>query len=126
MNDGRQLGASGERMTAKSIPAQRARVVLEACLAKGPELEDRVRDAQVLAAIGDGPDMPAEFTEGSTWLHWLQEAIPSIELLPAEFKEDEAYLRVQAELRLLRDGAKYSPAKSLEASIGDSGAMEVN
>jgi hypothetical protein len=126
LNSGRQLKANSSRLTTQSVPAQRARVVLEACLSKGPELEDRVRDAQVLAAVGEGPDLPAEFTEGSTWLHWLQEAIPSIELLPVEFKEDEAYLRVQAELRMLRDGAKYQPVKSLEAPIIDPGAMGVS
>ncbi len=126
LNNGRQLKADSSRLTTQSVPAQRARVVLEACLSKGPDLEDRVRDAQVLAAVGEGADLPAEFNEGSTWLHWLQEAIPSIELLPVEFKEDEAYLRVQAELRLQRDGAKYQSVNSLEAPTIDPGAIGVS
>jgi hypothetical protein len=52
------------------------------------------------------------------WLHWLQEAIPTIELLPVEFTEDEEFLRVRAQLRLLRDGVKYGDERRPDSGKG--------
>jgi hypothetical protein len=114
MVKGRDLRTRGGNLTELSLTAQRALTVLQECLAKAPDLEERVRDARVLAAVGEGPDVPFELDEGKSWLHWLEEAIPTIELLPVEFTEDEEFLRVQTELRLLRDGAKYADSGSLD------------
>jgi hypothetical protein len=85
-----------------TIPEQARKILLE-CLRRFPELEDRVKDARVLAALGDAPTLP-ELEAGGTWLHWLQEAIPTIATLPPEFHDDEAYFRLKAELRLLKEG----------------------
>ena len=104
MQAGVKLQYKSQRLEPLAGAAQRAREVLEKCLATAPELEERIKDARVLAAVRRGPELSAELTENSAWLHWLQEAIPSIEHLPAEFSEDEEFLQVQTELRLLRDG----------------------
>ena len=128
----RRLMAAGEQLKRQCEPLeplanvpQRAREVLEKCLETAPELEERIRDARVLAAVRRGPDYPQELMENSAWLHWLQEAIPSIELLPEEFTEDEEFLQVQTELRLLRDSFPVSaksqsldrPANSLDQQM---------
>ena len=103
MSAGVKLQYKSERLEPLAGAPQRAREVLEKCLATAPELEERIKDARVLAAVRRGPEFPVELTENSVWLHWLHEAIPSIEHLPAEFSEDEEFLEVQTELRLLRD-----------------------
>ena len=108
MLNGRHLATKGDALVVLEEVPRRALKLLKECLERSPELEDRVKDARVLAAIGEGPELPEELTSGGTWLHWLQNAIPSIDLMPVEFTEDEEYLRLQTELRLLRDGAKYA------------------
>lgn len=126
MAAGKQLLRQSDRLEPLSSVPQRAREVLEKCLATAPELEERIRDARVLAAVRRGPDYPQELTENSAWLHWLRDAMPSIELLPTEFSEDEEFLQVQTELRMLRDsfpaGSKTQsldrPANSLDQQPG--------
>ena len=121
MLNGRHLATKGDALVVLEEIPRRALKLLKECLERSPELEDRVKDARVLAAIGEGPELPEELNAGGTWLHWLQNAIPSLDLMPVEFTEDEEYLRLQTELRLLRDGAKYaapvtilSPNQSLD------------
>jgi hypothetical protein len=108
------LHTRGAALELNGIMPQRAWRVLEDCLAKAPEFEDRVRDAQALAVLGEDCELPTQLEPEGSWLHWLQEAIPTIELLPPEFTEDDAYLRVQTQLRLLRDGVKYPESGSLD------------
>jgi hypothetical protein len=102
MVQGRELDRQGGTLEPLEEVPKRARTVLEECLNRAPELEERVKDARVLAAIGD-MDGPVEFSAGTTWLHWLQDAIPTLALLPQEFHEDDAYLRIQGELRVMKD-----------------------
>jgi hypothetical protein len=114
MTQGRDLRTRGGNLSEPGETALRARTVLDQCLARAPDLEERVRDARVLAAVGGEPDVPFELAEGTSWLHWLEEAIPTIDLLPVEFTEDDEFLRVQAELRLLRDSVKQNASGSLD------------
>jgi len=105
---GRQLLTRADQVPEDSLLGQQARRLLAECLAKAPEFEDRVRDARVLAAVGEGPELPAELTEGTTWLHWIQNTIPPLNLLPEVLTVDEEYQRMNTELRLIRDGAKFA------------------
>ena len=114
VTSGQALHARGETLPMDEIMPERAWRLLNDCLAKAPELEDRVRDARTLAVLGEDCDLPPELEPEGSWLHWLQEAIPSIELLPPEFEDDEEYLRVQTQLRLLRDGVKFPGTRSLD------------
>ncbi len=125
MGELRRLLTAGHELVKKAVPeaamsavAQRALAVLNRCLATAPELEERLKDAHVLAIVGDDTELPPELTEGGTWLHWLQESIPTIDLLPEEFTEDEEYLQVQTALRMLRDGAKFPSNESLDQPRG--------
>lgn len=112
-NEGRSLIQRGSSLESDQLMPQRAWRVLEECMARMPELQDRVRDARALAVLGESCESPRELETDGSWLHWLQEAIPTIELLPPEFSEDEEFLRVQTQLRLLRDGVKFPESKSL-------------
>lgn len=117
VTSGQALHARGETLPMDEIMPERAWRVLSDCLAKAPELEDRVRDARTLAVLGEDCELPPELEPEGSWLHWLQEAIPSIELLPPEFEDDEEYLRVQTQLRLLRDGVKFPGPRSLDEPV---------
>ena len=121
-NEGRSLIQRGSSLESDQLMPQRAWRVLEECMARMPELQDRVRDARALAVLGEGCESPHELEADGSWLHWLQEAIPTIELLPPEFSEDEEFIRVQTQLRLLRDGVKFPELKSLGPRVSlDSG-----
>lgn len=116
-NEGRLLLQRGASLESDQLMPQRAWRVLEECMGRMPELQDRVRDARALAVLGDSCDSPRELEADGSWLHWLQEAIPTIELLPPEFSEDEEFLRVQTQLRLLRDGVKFPESKRMEPRV---------
>jgi hypothetical protein len=97
---------------------------LDLCLEKGPDLEERIRDAQVLAAVGEGPEIPVEFTQGGTWKHWMEEAFPASEaLLPDILRVDEEFDRLNSELRLLRDGVKFGESSTSPAEKARSGSL---
>ena len=92
----------------------KARDVLANCLEKAPELANRVKDARALALVGKDWQIPAELEAGSLWLHWLENAIPTIELLPLEFSEHEDDVRIHAELRMMRDRVQFQRMPSLD------------
>ena len=123
-NDGRLLIQRGASLESDQVMPQRAWRVLEECMARMPELQDRVRDARALAVLGDSCDAPSELEADGSWLHWLQQAIPTIELLPPEFSEDEEFLRVQTQLRLLRDGVKFPESKRTQPRMSLDGGEE--
>jgi hypothetical protein len=98
---------------------------LDLCLEKAPDLEERIRDAQVLAAVGEGPEMPVELGHGGTWKYWLEEEFPaSEELLPDVLRVDEEFDRLNTELRLLRDGVKFGDVDSPSAFGGSLSAND--
>lgn len=118
----RDLINSGERLQKKmTVAAKNSELgakacrLLQECLARAPEFEERVRDARVLAAVDEIQDAPIEFSEGRTWLHWIQNALPNLDSLPDVMKVDEEYVRMNAELRLLRDAPK---TVSLDRKMG--------
>ena len=95
----------------------KARDVLANCLEKAPEMAGRVKDARALALVGKDWQIPAELEAGSLWLHWLEHAIPTIELLPLEFSEYEDDVRIHTELRMMRDRVQFSRSPSMDGSL---------
>lgn len=95
----------------------KARDVLANCLEKAPEMANRVKDARALALVGKDWQIPAELEAGSLWLHWLEHAIPSIELLPLEFSEYEDDVRIHTELRMMRDRVQFQRMPSLDRAM---------
>lgn len=106
---GKQMLTKASRLAGDSPLGQKAEQLLTECLARAPEFEERVRDARVLAVVDTGADVPVELSEGRTWLHWIQDAIPTLGLLPDALLIDEEYHRMNAELRLLRDQPQQTP-----------------
>lgn len=112
---GEDLQKTGDGFVHLAAAPLQARTILRQCLAKAPEIVERVKDARVLAALDQPASAgPEEFAAGGMWLHWLQNAIPTIEFLPSEFTDDEESLRVRAELRMLRDGLDAPHPESLD------------
>jgi hypothetical protein len=100
--EGYELKEHGSRLEGNSAVAVRAERVLHSVIAKLPELEQRLRDARVLVALGDqGAGMLNP--EDVAWLHWLHNALPTPETLPHTLLEDEEYLRLRAQLRVAQE-----------------------
>jgi hypothetical protein len=81
----------------------KARALLEAVRERLPELEEDLRDREVLGAVAHQQELSAEDRLSTqNWLYWLHNALPTLDTLPRQIAESagDPQYQVLGELRI--------------------------